>query len=421
MSLISIISFIICLLVLLTYFKTNADIFSPGKVFTFIWALTIGLVDLKLSRLQHHWTIEIWIQILIGPLAFLIGVVLIYAQKFNTNLKIINSIRTDTKIFNIDTNKLFIIVFILFSLFLIGYIFIYLKSGEIPLFSSRPGKARANFTMFGFGLFLHNVVLIVFFTSIYCLIEKKRKLNRKLLILFSFVSVLLYSITLQRNQIIMTFFMVLVLYYYTTFRVKFKTLFFLFLLIVSFFYLISSFRAGEVIIYTLYEISQMKYSKEFAIFTEPYMYVVMNLENYARAISQIEHYTFGYYTFDFITAISGIKHWISDYFGLIETPFLISGYNTYSAFWTYYRDFGIIGIFFIPFLGGVLISTLYYSFRKSPTLKKLSILGMFLFTIIFSFFISFIGFLWFFYNLILLLIIFKYITIKTPDKLQDPS
>lgn len=161
----------------------------------------------------------------------------------------------------------------------------------------------------------------------------------------------------------------------------------------------------------------MRFSPYYAIFTEPYMYVTMNLENYARSIVRVENYTYGFYTFDFVTAISGLKHWIDQYFQLNDTPFLTSSYNTYSAFWTYYRDFGILGIFFIPFFGGMALSTLYYSFRARPSLQKLAIYGMFLFAIIFSFFNSAFGFLWFVYNLFVLVIVFKYISLGKPKKL----
>jgi oligosaccharide repeat unit polymerase len=158
----------------------------------------------------------------------------------------------------------------------------------------------------------------------------------------------------------------------------------------------------------------MKYSPQYAVFTEPYMYVVMNLENYAHSITKIENFTYGYYTFDFVTAITGLKHWIGEYFYMNDTPFLLTrNYNTYSALWTFYRDFGIIGVFAIPLAGGISLSSLYYSFRENPTLKKYALYGMFLFALIFSFFNSALGFLWYVYNLVVLLIVFKYINVVT--------
>jgi len=48
-------------------------------------------------------------------------------------------------------------------------------------------------------------------------------------------------------------------------------------------------------------------SKTFASLTGPYMYVVMNLENVTRVVDRIDSFTFGYYTFDFILALTGLK------------------------------------------------------------------------------------------------------------------
>ncbi|NWF88283.1 MAG: oligosaccharide repeat unit polymerase [Ignavibacteriaceae bacterium] len=409
MSIVTLISFIICILIIASSFRSGIDIFSPGRIFFIVWSLAIGLTDLKLSSLQHQWALEVWIKILIGPFAFILGTLLIYTLNLDTKIYSLHYLRKEKNYYKINNEKLYRTVVFLFFLFLFGYLIIYLKTGNVPLFSSNPGKTRSEFTMFGIGLFLHNVLLIVFFTSVYYLVEKNNLLRRRILILCSTFSTILYGITLQRYQIFITIFLVIVLLYYTTYKVKFRFVFIFIVILVTFFFLVSSFRAGEIIIMVLYKMSKMKISPDYAIFTEPYMYIVMNLENYARSIAKTEFYTYGYYTFDFITAISGLKHWISGYLNLKDTPFLISSFNTYSAFWTFYRDFGLLGIFFIPFGGGILFSSLYYSLRRNPTVLKIGIYGMFHFAIIFSFFNSIIGFLWFVYNLTVIILVFAYI------------
>lgn len=414
MSLISLISFILCGLIIASFFRPNTDVLSPGKIFAFIWTLAIGITDLKFSGLQHEWSFEVWVQVLIGPISFLIGAGIVYVLKIDSDVKTLNYLRTNRQLYEVDRSKLYRVIIILSVLFLISYTVIYLNTKEIPLFSAKPGRARANFTMFGIGLFLHNVVLIFFLTAVYFVLEKKNKFRKSILLILSLVSLVLYAITLQRFQVFLTILMIITLLYYITFRVNLKTVSLLSVFIIIFFFLVSSFRAGEVIVFVLYRMSKMRFSPDYAIFTEPYMYVTMNLENYARSIVKVENFTYGFYTFDFVTAVSGLKHWIDQYFHLNDTPFLTSSYNTYSAFWTYYRDFGILGIFFIPLFGGMALSSLYYSFRAKPTLQKLAIYGMFLFAIIFSFFNSVIESLWFVYNLIVLILVFQYISIGKP-------
>jgi oligosaccharide repeat unit polymerase len=370
------------------------------------------LTDLKLSHLQHEWPPIVWLQVLIGPYSFLLGAGLVYIIKLNKEICTIETIRNYRNQYNLNTSRIYFSIIALFILFIFGYGVIYLYTGEIPVFSPKPGVARANFTMFGIGLFLHNVVLIVLFTVIYVILVQEKTKKKLFLGALSVISVALYSLTLQRYQIFMTILLVIILLYYTTNKIKLSTTLAAGFLIVVFFFLVSSFRAGEIIILVLYKISKMKFSPEYAVFTEPYMYVTMNLENFARSIEKIEEYSLGYYTFDFVTALTGLKRWISEYFFLTENPFLISSYNTYSAFWTYYRDFGVLGIFVIPFFGGIGISSLYYSLRGKPTLFKISIYGILIYGVVFSFFNSIFGFLWYVYNIVILIVVFKFISNK---------
>lgn len=413
MSLVSGISFLIALGILISWFRDNTDLLSPGKVFAFVWAFAIGLTDFKFSGLQHQWSLEVWMHIIIGPSAFILGTILIYTFNLNREVWTNNLLRSERNAYGVDNDRLYIAITVLFFLFIFAYIAIVAKAGTIPIFSSQPSKVRANFNLFGIGLFIHNVVLVVFFTFIYFIYEKENKLKRRILAGYAIASFLLYAVTLQRYQLFLTIVMVFILLYYTTFRIKTRTVFIVLSVIIIFFLIVSSVRAGELVIFVLYKFSKMKFSPQYAIFTEPYMYVAMNLENYARTIEKLDNFTYGFYTFDFLSAISGLKHWLIDYFALEETPFLISDYNTYSAFMPFYRDFGLLGIFFIPLLGGLSIGSLYYSFKAQPSLMKLTFYGFFLFGLIFSFFNSPFGFLWYIYNLTAIFLVFKYI--NTPS------
>jgi hypothetical protein len=132
-------------------------------------------------------------------------------------------------------------------------------------------------------------------------------------------------------------------------------------------------------------------------------------------MNHIDQFTYGYYTFDFVTSLTGIKHWMQEYFNLEETPFLFSGYNTYTAFWTYYRDFGVFGLFSIGLLGGSGISALYYSMRKKPKFHTLAAYCIAVFVMLMSFFNSQIGFLWFLYDAIVL-----YLIVRSASKFCEP-
>lgn len=413
MNPISAILFLLTLLIIFLAFRAESDVLSPGKMFSLVWTLVIGITNLKLSMFQKEWSLEIWIYVLIGPVSFLVGIFISYVINFEKNILKISDIKRKLMKIKVDSSKLFYIICALFLLFILSYIVILIKAGAVPVLADKPWEVRREFTIFGLGLFLHNVFLIVLLSSIYILFEKEKKVQRYFLIFLSLVSIVLYSATLQRYQIILTIFVIIVVLYYTTNKINTKSVLTTGLFLIGFFYLISTFRLGELVLYIIYRISKMKFSPEYAIFTEPYMYVAMNLENFAHSITKLTNFSYGYFTFDFITAVTGLKHWIQEYFYLVENPSLISiSYNTYSAFWTYYRDFGILGIFIIPMVGGVTIGSLYYSFKQNPSISKLTFYGIFLYGTVFSFFNSVFGFLWFVYNIIVLWFVFRYLKLN---------
>lgn len=417
MSSITIICFLVCLGIVVSCFRKNADVLSPARVFGFIWSLVIGLADLKLSRLQHQWAFEDWIQILIGPLSFLVGIFITYVLNLQSQPLGIETMRQKWQTQLINHKKLFNIIIILFVLFLVAYTSIYFTQGEIPLFSSRPGIARLNFEMFGLGLFLHNVALIGFFTVLFFLIVKGEKGKKLILSIATLFSVVLYSITFQRFQIIMMVILCTILLYYTTRHLRFSTVSFYLACVLLFFYWISTLRGGRFFLYYLYTSSQMKFPPAYAIFTEPYMYFAMNLENFARSIERLDHFTYGYYTFDFVTALTGLKHWLGEYFSLEITPYLISGYNTYTTFWWFYRDYGVIGITIIPFLLSLLTGSIYYRIRKHPSPQNLTAYSVCIFIMIFSFYNNLVSLLWFIYDLFGMYLIFRLVQLR-PRQIQ---
>ena len=101
-----------------------------------------------------------------------------------------------------------------------------------------------------------------------------------------------------------------------------------------------------------------------------------------------------------------------DYFGIIDTPFLVSGYNTYTIFFNFYRDFGVVGISFIPLIYGFLVGGIYHLFRSNPTIERFSLYGISVFMMFLSFFINPLGYLWFLYICVWIIGVSKLIQIR---------
>lgn len=405
MSSISIICLSGFLILFLSLFKKGTDIFSPARLFLLVWLLAIGLTDLKLSRYQQEWSTFSWIMLILPLVSMLSGIFIAYVINFNKKLLSIIHVRDLIRRQYIDENLFLKFIIILFIAYLISYIISYIFIGYIPLFTPIPDVVRTTWGIFGFGLFVQSIPAIIFLIIIFLLFNKNRK--SKLLITFVLVvSFVTYSFLLQRYYIMMPLIISVVLMYYGTWKLKPKNLIIVFLILVGIMYGISSIRVSRYAISFIYLISQMKYGVDYAMITEPYMYIVMNLENYTHAVNRLQEFSYGVYSFDFIFALSGLKYPLRDYMSLIEYPHLITNtYNTYTMFFIYYRDFGILGVGFIPFVIGFILSSIYYYMKLNPSIKSISLYSLCTFVIIFSFFVPIITFLHFIFNLAIIYIV----------------
>lgn len=413
MSIISFVSFLVLFVLLISLFKTKTDIFSPVRLFLIIWTISIGLTELKLSRLQREWTIYSWIIIAISLFSFLLGIFFVYAQNFDKRKHTVLQIRDIFIIQKIDSETLLKIIYILFFIYLLSYLTIYLVVGFIPLFTTRPDLMRTRFTLFGLGIIIHSVPTLIYLIIIYYLKVKKNSFNKLILSFVMLISFVSYMFLLQRFDLIIFLVLSAVLLYYGSFKLKASYIFVIISILIIIIYGISDLRAGDLFIEILYYTGQMKFNKSFAIFTEPYMYITMNLENFAFSVEKLTDYTFGYYSFDFFLALTGLKHWIAEYSNLNPLPYLVNpGYNTYTMFFVYYRDFGIIGSLFFPLILGISSYVIYLKMLFKPNINSVSLYGIVTFVIIFSFFIPMLNWLHFVYNIALIHFLTKKITLE---------
>lgn len=413
MNWISIIFFILAFLICCTMLKRGADILSPARVFGLTWSIVFALANLKLSKIQFDWTTAQWATVLMGPISFLIGLFISYVLRIGSRLLPISEIRQVVRAQKINEVKLFYLVVAAFVIYAVGYTIVFLIQEQVPIFSRSPSTARTEFSSFGVGLFIHNVPVVVFFTIVYHLLARDNRGRKLILKIISSMAILTYLFLLQRYSLIMISVLTFAVLYYATRHIRMRTVLLFVLIGILIIYSVATLRSGKIIQLALYTTSQMKFSPDYAIFTEPYMYVVMNVENFVHSVSKLNQYTFGYYTFNFALALTGLKHWIEGYFGIVDTPFLFSGYNTYTLFWTFYRDFGIIGISLVPLALGILVGYIYYSMRRYPTIKLVSFYSIIVFVMAMSFFINLLGFLWFVYIITWMVVILKLIRVKS--------
>lgn len=403
---ITIICFTLFLLTIITGLRKKADLLNPARIFIATWSLSIGLSTLKLSYYQHIWSLHSWILMLIGLLSFLLGIFIVYLRILNQPIPSIKSLKESILLNTINRNKFFISILLLFFLYSTGYIGSVYVIGFIPALHPLPGESRVYFTVFGFGLLVHLAPVILFLILEYIILFRKKYTSKKIILGILFLLTLgSYSLLLQRMAIFMWLVMSIVFIYYVGKRIKFRTILLGFVFLISVFLIISNIRLIKHIENYIYLTSKMKFSEKYAILTEPYMYNVMNLENFSRASVKLENHTYGYFTFNPILAITGLKHWLVDYFNINEKPFLISGYNTYPFHWYYYYDYGILGLFILPLLYGMIVAIIYLKMRLSSKIIYVALYTMITFSIIMSFFFNTFTLLHFVFNFTTLFIV----------------
>jgi oligosaccharide repeat unit polymerase len=415
MTVIAFIFSAIFLTLFLTLFKKDTDVFAPARLFTLVWSFAIGLVGFQFSGLQKIWSIYSWLVLIITLLSVLLGMFVVYVHYFGAENKSISQIRNSITNATINPQPLFKWVIILFVAYVISYISIYLVTGFIPFFTARPDLTRTKWGFFGVGLIVHSVPTIIYFVIIYYIKVHGEFVKKFLLTLILVISFISYSFLLQRFDLVIFMILATVFLYYGTTKLKIRYILIFLIGLITFMYGVSTLRASNLFLEYLYYGGKMKFGKEFAIFTEPYMYVVMNLENFANAVNKLSNFSFGFYTFDFVLALTGLKHLLFDYGSFQTFPFIVdSSYNTYTMFFVYYRDFGIIGSFIFPFSLGVGIYGSYFHLKRKPNLNSISLYGVFVFVILFSFFIPMLSWLHFVYNLTIIYLISKHVVVNKP-------
>jgi oligosaccharide repeat unit polymerase len=320
MSWISWVCFGICLAIIISILRREADPLSPARVFGFMWSLSIGLADLKFSGFQHIWNFNSWVLLLIAVTAFLVGTFIAYVLNLKSRLVPIPEMRRLLKCEDVREARLFWLICLSFFIYCVSYLINFSMRGWLPIFTIGTALSRVDFNVTGLTFFLYSVSFIIFFTVLYYLLvegKKNKKIFLAVICLVAFASNLLL---LSRYQIIMSIMICFSLLYYGSHYIKLRTTLPLFIIVTAFFYWISSIRVSHLVSTFVYTVSKMKYSIDYAFLTEPYMYVVMNLENFARSVNMLDYHTYGYYNFDFITAITGLKYWIYEYFNMDRSP-----------------------------------------------------------------------------------------------------
>jgi len=404
-SIVSLFCFSVCLLIFFLCIRKGVDIFSPARVFGFIWAFTIGITDLKFSRLQNEWPIYVWGVLLISILFFLLGIFVVYVSSMYSRKFSVDQIRKKIKSQIVQENRLFLSIVILVFAYIVSLSVEVISFGNFPLFDASPDRARIEFGLFGIHLFVGAMPLILLLIIEYFLFVKNYLVKKIILVLFFAIVFGSYFFLLVRFSYVVFICTSICVVYYTSKLLNIKNTTIVTIIFFFLFAYLLEFREAKYAEHFIYIISDLKFSETYAAFAGPYMYIAMNLENLANVIVKLDYFTFGYYTFDFLFALTGLKHWLANYYGLIERIYSTGGFNTYPFFYPYYRDFGLLGITIGTFLLGALINTVYIWMKYTASIHAIILYACLNFVLLISFFTNPLTMLNYIFMISMLLII----------------
>jgi oligosaccharide repeat unit polymerase len=373
MPAISVICFSIFITLFISGLRKTADFLSPARIFVMLWAFVLGVVQLKQSHLQLLWTSSDWFVALLALVTFLLGIYISFIINLNRPFLHVTKIRQSIRESGINEKNLFRFIIVYTVIYIFCFIAEWQIEGYLPIFTSDPDRARILFGVFGLHLIVSSANVLLFLVIQYFIFVKANYRKKGILIFVFILGLANYILIVQRYGFVILLMMAFCLFYYSGKRIKPRTIISFSLVVLVVIIGIQSLRVTGLFTYYVYTNSEMKFSPAYAELTIPYMYLSMNIENFVKYYPKIENFAYGFFTFDFLTALTGIKHWVAEYANLEKFRMYIGGYNTYPFFWPYYLDFGIAGLAVIPFAIGFIISEVYYYLHRNPSLVVLTL------------------------------------------------
>ena len=390
----------------------KGDPIAPARTMALVWAGAIALCELKLSAYQHQWSFYSWVVLLVGPAAFIVGVAVVSRSNVMRPMLSIEEIRTrlvreaGTRF---DAGRFFWTIMVLFAAYLVAYAIEVVIEGTVPMLSERPDIMRVEFGVFGLHLIVNGMMGIVLLSMEYLFLVRPGGSRRWAVIGVVVVSVLTYALMLQRYTFFVVGVIVLAMAFYTTRWVRARNILPFAGVFVILLFLINQVRAARYVQEYVYYVSKMRFSKNLWFLAEPYMYITMNLENFARAVDKLDHHMYGYFLLDPLLALVGLKHWLAEYFSIERLPYLISGYNTFTFHWWYYYDFGVLGVALLPFLTGMVTAHLYARLRTRPEPLTMVMYASCVLLMVISYFMNPLNRLDFVSNLVLIWFVHRFV------------
>ncbi len=343
------------------YKKTRNFINLPGLLSLF-WLGGIGVASLKLSRLSAEWGFLTWTALLSFYILFLIGYYFYgFIRKYSAK-----GMRAPGEVCIVAQNRrLFYCVVGLTALSFGAFLLEWAILGFVPAFVKDTPHAYSTFHVTGLHYFTVSSALVPPLVTLY-----RIRTDRYKWIAYgcSGIGLLIPLLTVSRFFLIMSVGMVLLLVIMgRALSSPKKTMAYIggtLLLLIPLYILLTVFRSHSVSY--LNEVFEMKDPDTPIFFTQPYMYIANNYENFHVLVENLTSLKYGIRQLFPFLALTGLKFvlpagWISTEATFVTREELTTVTILYDA----YYDFGIAGVMLFGFLLGVACAWITMKLRRS--------------------------------------------------------
>lgn len=326
-------------------------------LFTLAWVGGQGISCLKLSTLQDTWSYITWLSFFVIYIAFGIGYE--WGRKYS---------RVEGK--EPEKNKkkadrLFRCIMLLLVVSAGCFVIEIIRIGYIPVFSDEP-YSYSYFRMSALH-YLHycaiSCILIPGLTVLWKKIDsEENKWRNGAIIIANIVAFAVPFLYVSRFQFLFEIGVAAVIYILVNKNMRKSTLVLLGLVVCAAYVVITLSQKRDAIY--LNNVFKMKYTHMPVFLTQPYIYIANNYDNFDCLVKNLPKFSYGLRMLFPFVSLTGLKFVMPNL--VPATVYLTSTeLTTFTMFYDAYYDFGVIGVFVIALLIGVVAKVIIDIIKKS--------------------------------------------------------
>ena len=326
-------------------------------LFTLAWVGGQGISCLKLSTLQDTWSYITWLSFFVIYIAFGIG--------YEWGRKYSRVEGKEPEKNKKKANRLFRCIMLLLVVSAGCFVIEIIRIGYIPVFSDEP-YSYSYFRMSALH-YLHycaiSCILIPGLTVLWKKIDsEKSKWRNGAIIIANIVAFAVPFLYVSRFQFLFEIGVAAVIYILINKNMRKRTLVLLGLMVCAAYVVITLSQKRDAIY--LNNVFKMKYTHMPVFLTQPYIYIANNYDNFDCLVKNLPKFSYGLRMLFPFVSLTGLKFVMPNL--VPATVYLTSTeLTTFTMFYDAYYDFGVIGVFVIALLIGVVAKVIIDIIKKS--------------------------------------------------------